>query len=205
MPERDQIYHVYNQGNNRQKIFFNRDNYLFFLHKIRKHIFPYCEILAYCLMPNHFHLMIYTTEKSELVTRYQNDAEVSVFSDNLRIMLSSYTRAINKQENKSGSLFRQNTKMKNLTEIKSDHISLPTSLGYDFYCFHYIHQNPVVAGFVANPEEWEFSSYNDYIGKRNGTLVNKKLTLEILDLNVDEIKNQTNYFIDERLIDLFES
>jgi hypothetical protein len=62
-----------------------------------------------------------------------------------------------------------------------------------------------VAGFVTNPEEWEFSSYNDYIGKRNGTLVNKKLTLEILDLNVDEIKNQTNYFIDERLIDLFES
>jgi putative transposase len=139
MPERDQIYHIYNQGNNRQKLFHCRDNYLFFLQKIRKHIFPHCEIMAYCLMPNHFHLMIFTMAK------------------------------------------------------------------YDFYCFHYIHQNPVVAGLVNKPEDWEFSSYRDYIGKRNGTLMNKKLTLKILDLNIDEIKDQTTYFIDERLIDLFES
>lgn len=88
---------------------------------------------------------------------------------------------------------------------ESDHISLPGQLGYDFYCFHYIHQNPVVAGLVNKPEDWEFSSYRDYIGKRNGTFMNKKLTLKVLDLNIDEIKDQITYFIDEKIIDLFES
>ena len=111
-------------------------------------------------------------------------------------MLRSYTRTINKKENKTGSLLIQKKKMKNLTEIQNDHISLPNNMGYDFYCFHYIHQNPVVAGLVGTPEEWELSSCRDYIGKRNGTLVNKKLTLEILDLNIDEIKDQTKYFVD---------
>ena len=52
------IYHIYNQGNNRQVIFYNRKNYLFFLRKIRTHILPFADILAWCLMPNHFHLMV---------------------------------------------------------------------------------------------------------------------------------------------------
>ena len=52
------MYHVYNQGNNRQIIFFNKENYFFFRRKIRIFILPFADILAYCLMPNHFHLMI---------------------------------------------------------------------------------------------------------------------------------------------------
>lgn len=52
------IYHVYNRGNNSQPVFFTRENDLFFLDKIRKYILPHADILAWCLMPNHFHLMI---------------------------------------------------------------------------------------------------------------------------------------------------
>ena len=57
--ESNHIYHIYNQGNNHQRIFFNRHNYLFFLKKIREHISPYADVLAWCLMPNHFHLMVF--------------------------------------------------------------------------------------------------------------------------------------------------
>lgn len=57
--ESNHIYHIYNRGNNSQNIFFTRGNYLFFLQKIRKHILPYADVLAWCLMPNHFHLMVY--------------------------------------------------------------------------------------------------------------------------------------------------
>lgn len=57
--ESDHIYHVFNRGNNSQKIFFTRENYLFFLEKISTYITPFTDILAWCLMPNHFHLMIY--------------------------------------------------------------------------------------------------------------------------------------------------
>ena len=52
------IYHVYNRGNNSQTVFFDHENYMFFLEKIRTHILPHADILAWCLMPNHFHLMI---------------------------------------------------------------------------------------------------------------------------------------------------
>lgn len=57
--EAGDIYHIYNQGNNRQKIFFNQENYYFFLKKLGDYILPYADILAWCLMPNHFHLMVY--------------------------------------------------------------------------------------------------------------------------------------------------
>lgn len=61
----ENIYHIYNRGNDKQLIFFNRDNYLYFLKKLRKYIFPHCEILDYCLMPNHFHLLVYADERVE--------------------------------------------------------------------------------------------------------------------------------------------
>ena len=57
--EAGNLYHIYNQGNNRQKIFFSNDNYLYFLTKFKEHILPHADILAWCLMPNHFHLMVY--------------------------------------------------------------------------------------------------------------------------------------------------
>ncbi len=56
--EKGHLYHIYNQGNNKQKIFLNRENYLFFLKKINTYILPYADVLAWCLMPNHFHLMV---------------------------------------------------------------------------------------------------------------------------------------------------
>ena len=56
--EKGHIYHIYNQGNNRQKIFFNRENYFFFLGKMKEYIMPYADIMAWCLMPNHFHWMV---------------------------------------------------------------------------------------------------------------------------------------------------
>ena len=56
--EEGYIYHIYNQGNNRQRLFFKRENYLYFLRKVGVYIKPYADILAWCLMPNHFHLMV---------------------------------------------------------------------------------------------------------------------------------------------------
>ena len=67
------IFHIYNQGNNRQKIFFKDENYLFFLKKMRDFLLPYGDLLCYCLMPNHFHWLLYVRKlemevSSEAVT-----------------------------------------------------------------------------------------------------------------------------------------
>lgn len=56
------IYHIYNQGNNRQQIFFKPENYLFFLKKMREYLLPHGDLLCYCLMPNHFHWLMYVRE-----------------------------------------------------------------------------------------------------------------------------------------------
>jgi len=134
--ENGHIYHIYNQGNNRQKIFFNPENYLFFLRKIRIHILPYADILAWCLMPNHFHFMVLVNEVIVDVARSDDTGikpsaqlkpsvslkatptvvpKMRTFNDSIGIMLRSYTNAINKKHNRSGKLFREKTKAECIT------------------------------------------------------------------------------------------
>lgn len=68
-----QIYHVFNRSNNAQTVFFARENYLFLLEKLRKHILPHADILAWCLMPNHFHLMISVNHETIVVSDLPKD------------------------------------------------------------------------------------------------------------------------------------
>ena len=171
---RNELYHIYNRGNNRQRIFFKPANYIFFLNKIRRCILPYCDVLAYCLMPNHFHLLIRSDERT-IATKSVAGKEKNVLSEGIRHLLSSYTQAINKQNSSTGSLFQQNTKAKPIVK---------GSKNYDQICLHYIHQNPLKTKLVEKMEEWEYSSFQDYCGKRNGTLCNKELAVTILDLNL---------------------
>jgi len=181
------LYHIYNQGNNRQKIFFSRDNYLFFLKKIKTHILPHADIVAWCLMPNHFHLMIYVKDTEAdsggaTLSRTPTNAPTNnELNKSIGILLASYTRAINKQDNSTGSVFRKETKAECLTNINGitpaffgSHINVRIpEKEYPQVCFNYIHQNPVSANLVKLPEEWEFSSYADYCGIRNGKLINR--------------------------------
>lgn len=200
------IYHIYNQGNNRQLVFYNRENYLYFLRKLRFHIMPFADVLAWCLMPNHFHLMVELKEVESLVPDFSEGftqsetltkpgemasepfirhAKITI-NHSIGVLLRSYTRAINVQENRTGSLFRKKTKAICLNEIKGISSHWYTSFGITFMkvdipeyqypqvCFNYIHQNPVKAGLVAKAEDWEFSSYIDLVGMRDGTFVNRE-------------------------------
>ena len=106
-----QIYHVFNQGNNQQPIFFRTANYHYFLQKMKRHLTPFADILCYCLMPNHFHWLLHVRPEGcnrigavKPRKKYLNpEFEIqSDFQQNLShkigIILSSYTRAINIQE-----------------------------------------------------------------------------------------------------------
>ena len=99
----------------------------------------------------------------------------NVLSEGIRVLLSSYTQAINKQNRTTGSLFQQNTKAQPI--IKG-------SRNYDITVFHYIHQNAYRANLVKRMEDWEYSSFPDYCGKRNGTLCNKELAINLLGLDL---------------------
>jgi putative transposase len=224
--EKGQLYHIFNRGNNREKIFYSRENYLFFLSKIKTHVSPYCDIIAWCLMPNHFHLMVCVKETEIAISEgfSSNNTEgfalsealggnaalsealggnaassealggnggnggnkIRTLNQSIGIMLRSYTNAIQKQENRTGSLFQKQTKA---ILLQDDNSLVPayfnTVFGtlintcqyrsYADMCFTYIHTNPCAANLVEKCEDWEFSSYADYVGIRNGKLVNKEL------------------------------
>ncbi|MBE2219325.1 MAG: transposase [Ignavibacteria bacterium] len=157
------IYHVYNRGNNREPVFYQTRNYDFFLSKAGKHINKFADIISYCLVPNHFHFMI----------KVKEDIEGRSLNNEFAVLLRSYTRAINAQEGRTGSLFQQKTKAKNVSECC-------------LVCFNYIHQNPLKAGIVQRIEDWEYSSFNEYAGKSRNPICNIQLGKEIIEFNTTE-------------------
>jgi putative transposase len=196
--EQGHLYHIYNQGNNRQRIFFCRENYLFFLDKINKHVLPYADVLAWCLMPNHFHFMVHINAVSVSVgvtpsaeqTSHPDTKNLRTFNDSIGIMLRSYTRAINNQEKRTGALFREETKANCLTQVNTPTRAYYVDKGvtsiniphpedqYPNICFNYINFNPIKDGIEKRNEDWEFSSYPDIVGLRNGKLISKERIAE---------------------------
>jgi REP element-mobilizing transposase RayT len=181
-----QLYHVYNRGNDQKPIFYEQENYFFFLKKMRRQLCPFADIFAYCLMPNHFHWLLFAHEYSpaKSVTHPLNNR--------IGTLLSSYAKAINKRYDRTGSLFQQKTKA-----VQID------SQTYGLTCFHYIHQNPVCAGLVQNMGEWPYSSYPDYCSNRSGKLVTKHFALEMLGLSEETILEYSKKSIDPQKIKLY--
>ena len=91
-----------------------------FIHELKLYVLPHADILAWCLMPNHFHLMVRVNKVTiEGLNKQVLDVvkpSMVTFNDSIGIMLRSYTRAINKQEGRSGALFRRKTKSASLTQ-----------------------------------------------------------------------------------------
>ena len=164
------LYHVYNRGNDRQKIFFEEKNYIFFLNKLKNNVDGLCDILAYCLMPNHFHILIYVSEGSDGLKNLPNQNQQTLVRK-IGTVLSSYSQAINKQEGKSGSLFQQKTKSKQLITESS-----ATT------CFHYIHQNPLRSNLVKKLENWPYSFFNDFLSNKL-SICNLARAKELLDIS----------------------
>lgn len=137
----NQLFHIYNQGNNHRQIFFNDENYKYFLWRMRGYLPLFGDFVSYCLMPNHFHWQFYVRrlsvkrekfwnwvdhveyhrrvwkykQKAEPVKhqsrRQKNSKEVSL-NEAIAFMEMSYTRSINKQQGWTGSLFRNKCKAK---------------------------------------------------------------------------------------------
>ena len=164
----DNFYHVFNRGNNRQVVFPQKRNYAFFLSKLKSIVGEHCHIIAYCLMPNHFHLMLYVNETSSGL-EIKSKPWLQVLEQKLGTLQSSYTRALNIPENRTGSLFQ--TKI-NVVELGVDHATT---------CFHYIHQNPLKAKMVNDFDGWPYSSYLEYFDQSDG-ICNKEIAYDLLEI-----------------------
>ncbi len=145
-------YHIYNRGANRNKIFFEEDNYIYLLKNLKKYsVQKSFSVIAYCLMPNHYHFLL------------RQDSETKL---NLSIgyLFNVYTKAINKKFNRAGTLFEGSFKALEVEDEK-----------YLQELCRYIHRNPVDDKLIKNIEDWEYSNYLEWVGKRNGTLIDIKL------------------------------
>ncbi len=201
MPRREipfvsnQYYHFYNRGNNREKVFFESENYLYFLKGLRKYMLPFVEVIAYCLMPTHYHVLgrikpVKETETSEVLkTSEVLSSEVltsSAISNAMMKFIVSYTKAINKRFDRVGTLFQGQFHGKPI-ETYSHLLTL---------CL-YIHANPVKDGLVFLPEEWQFSNYLEWMELRNGRLVNRDFITENFG-SKEEYQKQVRDYIKRR-------
>ncbi len=151
--EIDTYHHLYNRGVNKNKIFFNENDYLYFLKKLLEYKQKYkIEILAYCLMPNHFHLFIHQTTKEKLG---------SAFVGNLT---NSYTKTINKKYKRTGVLFESRTKNKIVFDERAFK-----------FVVKYILLNPVRAQLVNNYGDYKYSSAKELLDVVNESITDKNI------------------------------
>jgi REP element-mobilizing transposase RayT len=169
-------YHLFNHANGRENLFAEKKNYDFFLGRLSFHVLPVAYIYAYCLMPNHFHLLLKIRDESELIQYFKNkmtDTEpvdhilpltpvkemdsgllIKKVSKSFSNLFNSYTQAFNKMYDRKGSLFIPNMKREEVSDDSS-------------FCkvVHYIHANPVHHQFVKTIDKWPHSSYQVFLSK----------------------------------------
>lgn len=156
----DAWYHVMNRGRSRAQIFCSREDYIAFIELLKDASSLWkARIAAYCLMPNHYHLLVQTPEAN--------------LSRCMRHINGLYTQYFNRTYKSDGQLFRGRYKS---IIINGD--------SYLLELVRYIHRNPLNAGFVKRLEDYPWSSHRAYISKGNeGNWMHQDFVLSVLENN----------------------
>ena len=160
-------YHIYNRGNNKENIFKEDENYYYFLNLVKKYLLQIADIYAYCLLPNHFHLLVKIKEEKLLPLKIKS-RKVKIhqpFSN----LFNAYAKAINKKYKRTGSLFQEHLKRINIEDesyLKNVIIYINTNSS---------HHN------IANYKTYKHSSYRALVSS-NTTWLKRN---EIIDLFSD--------------------
>ncbi len=164
------IYHIYNRGVNSQTIFREPRNYEYFINLYVRHIQPVADTYAFCLLPNHFHLLVEVRElKNETVNLTGFKANLSGLpsaSQAFSNLFNAYAKAINNALQRTGPLFERPFKRIPVTD--SDYFAR---------LLVYIHQNPQRHGLIDDFRLWPYSSYGIFAGDK-ATFVKRDVVSE---------------------------
>lgn len=181
------FFHVIVQGINKEYIFQddkNKEKYKQLLIRGTKE--NEIKIVAYCIMDNHAHILIYLRNIENL-------------SKCMQKINTIYAMYYNKKNNRVGVVYRNRFYTKPIND-----------LGHLYLCMAYIHKNPVKAGIVEDPSNYKYSSYSDYISGNEGIITNdtsklifsnntnyKEIFLKIHKTNIDanefELEDENDY------------
>lgn len=168
------IYHIILRGINRQTIFCDDEDNEKFIHTLAEYKKTSCfKLLGYCLMGNHAHLLMQEEKEGmELI---------------FRRIGAGFVYWYNWKYQRTGHLFQDRFKSE---PVENDE--------YLLTALRYIHRNPIKAGLCIKPEQYKWSSFNDYIGRRGVTDINF-----ILDITgIDEFVRYTNQTVEDVALDL---
>lgn len=183
-------YHVYNHAVGDSNLFREPENYRYFMDKFIRYMEPLCVTYAYCLLPNHFHLIIKVREQDTLLhfcdRKYQSHSRYAeklktlqqapnninmheVVMQEFKNFLASYAKSINSWCRRDGGLFLQHLKRK---PIETE--------AYLHKAIHYVHYNPVHHGFCNSIMDWTFSSIHAHLSEKK-TRLEREAVLQWFD------------------------
>jgi REP element-mobilizing transposase RayT len=212
MLQTEHIYHIYNHANGNENLFRTDENYRYFLEKYAFYITQIADTFCYCLMPNHFHLLIKPKSEIKLLPSFENnysnsfkdlqgfknleglqqDLIISTFvSQQFSNLFNSYSKSYNKMYNRKGSLFMPRFKYK-----------LIDNENYYSKVIHYIHSNPIHHNFVTKLEDWKWSSYISYLSTKKTKLAKDDVIGWFGNLDDFKKAHSLNYDVDlEKLLE----
>ncbi len=175
--EQNHFYHIYNRGNNKQDIFLEKQNYFYFLKLLKKYILPITRVYSYCLLKNHFHLLV------------EIKADVTNPSQSFSNFFNAYTKAFNKKYDRVGSLFQRPFKR---IKIKDE--------SYLKALIVYIHLNPESHAISDDFKVYPYSSYQAVLSSAE-TNIERYEIIKIFggSTNFEFVHNQRKYINDEKL------
>ena len=170
------IYHIYNHTVGKDTFFRCEKDYSYFLNRFREYILPVGDVFGYCLMSNHFHIVIRIKSAEEIDQFFRDKLGVKKF-DRLKIdkkysvvvyvtrqfsnFFNSYAKYYNSCYKRWGTLFKRTFRRKNID-----------TKDYLKRVIRYTHNNPVTAGLVKKPEDWKYSSYPAIVSDKE-TLISR--------------------------------
>ena len=171
----DSYYHVFNRAVGNEKMFFEDENYRFFLKRFCDYILPVADIYTYALIPNHFHFFLRIKRLELIVKRYEQlkrkppdqystELITEFIMNQFSNWCNSYTKSFNKVYKRKGKLFIDNL-----------HRNPVITESYFSRIVYYIHNNPVKHGIASRIGEWPFTSYNTILSDANTWLKKDEL------------------------------
>ena len=140
-------YHLFNHAAADGNLYKDDDDFARFISTLNLHLRkPDFSLIAYCLLPSHFHLLV------------RQDGDLQVFKS-FYLVSASYARYFNKKYNTWGSIYRGKLQHQIIQDAKQ---LMQTCV--------YIHRNPLEAGIVDKLDDWLWSDYPEWVGSRNGAM-----------------------------------